>query len=377
MKTVKSKLSVFLAVLLACLVLVPAQAAGPLDAEKTTDLTVHLQYNGSPVAGAAFDVYLVADRTDYSVFQPLEPFKQPYLEKVDGVTITTEMWQGLANTLKAYVADRSNGISPSATGITDENGDLTVSGLKNGLYLVVGQDYRPTSRERYTSTPFLIALPGLDSESNTWQYAVTANPKADYTKTKKPSNPPDNPPDNPPAEPETVSRKVLKIWEDEGSENLRPASIEVRLLKDGDVYDTVTLTAENNWRYEWEGLSDEYDWMVEEVVLDDSLIDTYLPLTDWEGITATVTNYAMTEFEEPPTPLDEGPPLDDDVIIEIPDEPTPLDAASSPPTPNTVTTPNERLPQTGLLWWPVPILLSAGLLCVIIGVVRRRGDECD
>ena len=30
-----------------------------------------------------------------------------------------------------------------------------------------------------------------------------------------------------------------------------------------------------------------------------------------------------------------------------------------------------RLPQTGQLWWPVPVLLLAGLLLVIIGTVMR------
>lgn len=30
------------------------------------------------------------------------------------------------------------------------------------------------------------------------------------------------------------------------------------------------------------------------------------------------------------------------------------------------------LPQTGMLWWPVPVMLSAGLLFILIGVLRRR-----
>ena len=30
------------------------------------------------------------------------------------------------------------------------------------------------------------------------------------------------------------------------------------------------------------------------------------------------------------------------------------------------------LPQTGMLWWPVPVLLCAGLLSLLIGVMRRR-----
>ena len=36
-----------------------------------------------------------------------------------------------------------------------------------------------------------------------------------------------------------------------------------------------------------------------------------------------------------------------------------------------------KLPQTGQPWWPVPVLLAAGLVLVIIGLVRRRGDDYE
>ena len=32
-----------------------------------------------------------------------------------------------------------------------------------------------------------------------------------------------------------------------------------------------------------------------------------------------------------------------------------------------------ELPKTGQLWWPVPVLIAAGLLFIIIGLARRRG----
>ncbi len=45
----------------------------------------------------------------------------------------------------------------------------------------------------------------------------------------------------------------------------------------------------------------------------------------------------------------------------------------TPPTPPTPHTPPE-LPQTGQLWWPVPVLACGGLLSLLIGIiVRRRG----
>ena len=30
------------------------------------------------------------------------------------------------------------------------------------------------------------------------------------------------------------------------------------------------------------------------------------------------------------------------------------------------------LPQTGQLWWPVPLLAAAGLVCLILGVLSRK-----
>lgn len=45
--------------------------------------------------------------------------------------------------------------------------------------------------------------------------------------------------------------------------------------------------------------------------------------------------------------------------------PTPI-----PPAPS----PSPRLPQTGMLWWPVPVLVLAGLCSLVIGVYVRRRD---
>ena len=55
----------------------------------------------------------------------------------------------------------------------------------------------------------------------------------------------------------------------------------------------------------------------------------------------------------------------------VPEEPEPTEPTEPTPTkPTNPTKPN--LPQTGQLWWPVPVLLIAGLLFVILGLIRRR-----
>ena len=45
---------------------------------------------------------------------------------------------------------------------------------------------------------------------------------------------------------------------------------------------------------------------------------------------------------------------------------TPPKGGSTPPTGG------GRLPQTGQLWWPVPVLTAGGLILIIAGIIRRR-----
>ena len=59
-----------------------------------------------------------------------------------------------------------------------------------------------------------------------------------------------------------------------------------------------------------------------------------------------------------------------DLEREVPTKPT------SPAT-NPTTSGGKKLPQTGQLWWPVPMLACGGLGCIVVGLFRRRraGDE--
>lgn len=62
------------------------------------------------------------------------------------------------------------------------------------------------------------------------------------------------------------------------------------------------------------------------------------------------------EIGDPDVPLADAP---DEEVEDIEDEDVPLAA----------------LPQTGLLWWPVPVLLCAGGAFLIVGAVRRKKNE--
>ncbi len=125
-----------------------------------------------------------------------------------------------------------------------------------------------------------------------------------------------------------VERKVQKVWKDDGEEDKRPKQISVQLLENGTVVDTVLLSKENNWEYIWNNLDGGSRWQVTEAEVPDG----YTVAITQEGTVFIMTN---TRPSEPP-----------------------------------------KLPQTGMLWWPVPALVCGGLLLIVAGLVvrRRQGD---
>ena len=82
-----------------------------------------------------------------------------------------------------------------------------------------------------------------------------------------------------------VEISVQKVWEDE-SYHGRPEALEVTLYRDNEAFETVTLTAENNWRYSWTGLTDEYSWSVDEAQIPAEYVKT---VTNQDG-DWTITN---------------------------------------------------------------------------------------
>ena len=60
-----------------------------------------------------------------------------------------------------------------------------------------------------------------------------------------------------------------------------------------------------------------------------------------------------------------------DLEREVPTKPT------TSPTTKPAASSGGKLPQTGQLWWPVPVLACCGLGCIVVGLIRKRraGDE--
>lgn len=124
---------------------------------------------------------------------------------------------------------------------------------------------------------------------------------------------------------------VLKVWKKD-NEKSRPKSIEVCLLRsDGIVVDKVILNSDNQWSTTWENLSTLYTYRVMET----SVPSGYKESCTREKDTIVLTNTG--NFTDKVEKKD------------------------------------EVLPNSGQLWWPVPVLLFVGL--VLFGLGRHLKNE--
>lgn len=224
-------------------------------------------------------------------------------------------WSSAAATLASFI--QTNGIAATSSALTAADGTCNLQNLSQGLYLVIG-DTLQIGQNSYIVEPFLIALPTLTQEG-AWQYDVTAYPKI--------------------TDPEEIQRYhdllVVKQWVDAGTNITRPTSITVTLLRNGVTYDTRTLSAATNWRYTWTNLSNQYTWSaVESTRLSDYSVSYRRSAT-----ATTIINTAR-------------------VLITDEDEKEK----------------DEKIPQTGILWWPVEVIAAVGILVFTIGWRRRYRD---
>ncbi|MBP3647956.1 MAG: Cna B-type domain-containing protein [Clostridia bacterium] len=320
------------------------------DPARNVGISLFYKNGTQKVSGAQFDLYLVA-QAGSDGWDLVDPFDN-YSISLDG-----DM-SGLASTLEGYVLrDR---LTPTQGGRTNVNGFLRLPAqagtLKHGLYLLVARDHEQDGKIYYAQ-PVMLQLPGLSEDGTKWKYDLLVNIKFET--------------DENPDDPLYVTRKVLKAWDDPGHETERPQEVVVQLFKDGELYDTVTLNAQNTWRWQWTELDAHSRWHLVE-----KDVENYTATVTQEGITFLVTNkYKKPETTPTPpgmTPTPTPPGM----------TPTPTTVPTATPTPVPTATPTPKpsqptLPQTGQLWWPVPLMVCAGLLLIVVGLLRRRSEEYE
>ena len=321
MRTGKKRMAAAIVCLLCVLTLLPyaVLAAGIIEIDREATLCVRLCDGETALSGVPVSIYRVADMSAYGELTLYGDFADDPV-RLNG--LDAEGWHAAAETLTGYVLRDKRTAFDSGKSGTDGVVMFPQSkqALLPGLYLVLCGAFSQDGYS-YALQPSLVLLPVEDTGKNEWNYDVSIAPK--HTRQSLPPTPTE----------ETVERRVLKVWDD-GDASDRPEKIVVQLLKNGVVYDSVTLSRHSDWRHTWSGLP-KYDasgrlidWRVTE-----RTVDGYTVSVRQEGVTFVVTN---TRENAPPKPAE---PM------------------------------QNRLPQTGELWWPVALLGVCGLALILIAIL--------
>lgn len=239
-----------------------------------------------------------------------------------------EEWKELANTLSSYIY--TDDINAKYIAPTNGLGYACFDEVEVGVYLVMGDEYY-TDKYIYKPVPFILCVPYVENDGTCF-YNIRSVAKYEKIVIEEPEI--------------FMSKRVIILWDDLDYES-RPKSLKVCLVKDNEIVDTVVLSQENNWRYTWDNLSTKYSWNIVENIDENSKDEFYIrysSISETEGSTIVITKkYRENKPEEPKVP-------------EKPTEP-------------------EKLPATGVLWWPVPILIVIGTVFVVCGLIKCKGEK--
>ena len=210
---------------------------------------------------------------------------------------------------------------PEAYAQTDKNGVVRFENLETGIYLLLSNRVEKDTF-CYEPLPVMVSLPSKSVEMSQYQYDVVINMK--YTKM------------NIEDLPETIDMKVMKSWVGGSAQN-QPKSIVATLLKDGFEHDKVELSQANNWQHEWKDLSSKFVWDV----IEDKVPEHYTLKKNKNNLTIILTN----TYDD----------SDDD------------SGNKKPP----------KAPDSGQLWWPIPLLVVGGLSFVVLGFILRKKEDIN
>ncbi len=234
-------------------------------------LTLHYRYDNKAISGADVSIYHVASPSPDGTFALNGDFSK-YPVQLNKYR-TVEEWDALAETLRSYAS--LDALEPLAKRRTDDDGVALFSDLEEGIYLVVTSQI-VLGDKILKFSPALLSVPSRD-EDGKLVYQVNAYPKhSEHTIT-----------------PEKLNFRVLKLWV-HGNSAVRPESVDITILCDGERKYNVTLSEENNWSFSWQADDDGKTWSV----VEESVPDNYV--VDFENLNGT---YIITNtYDESSTP---------------------------------------------------------------------------
>ncbi len=294
--------------------------------------TVEMKFPENRPDGLTVDLYRVAD-VSVDGFTFTSDFK-PYVADIEWLkeSSSTELdgdWSVVAETLIAHA--QADGIKPYKTTKAKDR-VASFADLPLGLYMVKTRNVT-VDGSTYTFSPAITALPLPASAKTDTLYTVTLDPKGSV------------------AGADRRTMKIVKHWVEAKGSNAasKVKSIEVQLLRDGTKWgDPVTLSADNNWTYEWEDTEGSHEWSASEKAINGSTVVWSRKVTLSEDNTIVLTNTEVSED-------------------------TPPGGGNKTPGGG-----NWSIPQTGQPWWPIPLFLIGSMVSFALArfvSVRRRENE--
>lgn len=239
----KKRILLLISLIVICLTMFAplcVNGATPLDPDAEASLTISYQKDGATFPGLTVDIYRVAQAFSSGKFELIEPFSS-YPVNIHDI-MEQEQWTNVANTLNAYIV--SNHVTPDKEALTNAEGLAVFTNLETGLYLVE-EVVAENTNGTYVFNRFMVYLPTPQTDGS-YDYAVEAKPKCTNFVPK-------------------TQYTVTKLWQDSGNQASRPKEVAVDIYKDGQLYETQTLSASNNWTYTWFVSGGEYSkWTVTE-----------------------------------------------------------------------------------------------------------------
>ena len=194
-------------------------------------VTLHEMSEDTYVEGAEITIYKIADAYLDGVnlaFKYTDEFSSCSVS-LDDLTI-----DDLSKKITLCVKPESVGTSL----ITNDFGTVIFNDLDLGLYLVS----QTNKVEGYSNIDsFLVQIPKVID--NSWTYDIIANPKTDIYK--------------------EIDLVVNKVWNTDS--NKLPEKVEIELLLDGEVIDTVILNSSNKWTHTFKNLEKSDKYSVREI----------------------------------------------------------------------------------------------------------------
>lgn len=352
-------------------------AREPIDTGKKGKLTITYRFKEDGTdsyqnfKGIEVSIYKIASVSEDGFSFELD---SPYntLTDIDLSTITdkdtaADTWSKVLRAVESEVI--TNHSADAITGVTDEDGKAVFENLDLGIYLVKSAVVEEDDCT-YVFSSFLVSVPQLNEETDEWIYDDTYYVAEAFAKCER-------------FLAEKAKFSLYKRWADAGGEQYRPQSITVVIKRDGEVYDTVTLSQDTGWSYSWED-KPGYTWSFEESYTGDVSYNVSIsgPVFGDGGVVV----YTITNSYTPSNPPGDNPPPPGDTP---PGDTPPGDNPPGDTPPGTPDLPDvlgairdlpqvlgaRRLPQTGLLWWPLPILLIAGAVFIVKGIKNIRSNR--